>query len=44
MGELPAIPLYIANYREVLSGQGMLQAFVDTLLIADPSTLIPMLA
>ena len=31
----------LANYQEVLSGQGMLQAFVNTLLIAVPSTLIP---
>ena len=32
----------LANYQEVLSGQGMLQAFVNTLLIAVPSTLIPL--
>jgi len=32
----------LANYAEVLSGQGMLQAFVNTLLIAVPSTLIPL--
>ena len=32
----------LANYAEVLSGQGMLQAFVNTLLIAIPSTLIPL--
>src|SRR5688572_14964376 len=31
----------LSNYSEVLSGQGMLQAFVNTLLIAVPSTLIP---
>jgi alpha-glucoside transport system permease protein len=31
----------LANYQEVLSGQGMLQAFINTLLIAVPSTLIP---
>ncbi|MDF2733849.1 MAG: Binding-protein-dependent transport system inner rane component [Chloroflexota bacterium] len=31
----------LANYSEVLSGQGMLQAFINTLLIAVPSTLIP---
>ncbi len=31
----------LSNYQEVLSGQGMLQAFVNTLLIAVPSTLIP---
>ena len=32
----------LANYAEVLSGQGMLQAFINTLLIAVPSTLIPL--
>ncbi len=32
----------LSNYTEVLSGQGMLQAFVNTLLIAVPSTLIPL--
>jgi alpha-glucoside transport system permease protein len=32
----------LSNYAEVLSGQGMLQAFVNTLLIAIPSTLIPL--
>jgi alpha-glucoside transport system permease protein len=32
----------LSNYAEVLSGQGMLQAFVNTLLIAVPSTLIPL--
>ena len=31
----------LSNYQEVLSGQGMLQAFINTLLIAVPSTLIP---
>jgi len=31
----------LSNYSEVLSGQGMLQAFINTLLIAVPSTLIP---
>src|SRR4026208_344944 len=30
------------NYGEVLSGQGMLQAFINTFLIAVPSTLIPL--
>jgi len=33
----------LANYAEVLSGQGMLQAFVNTLLIAVPSTLLPLI-
>ena len=32
----------LSNYAEVLSGQGMLQAFINTLLIAVPSTLIPL--
>jgi alpha-glucoside transport system permease protein len=32
----------ISNYAEVLSGQGMLQAFLNTILIAVPSTLIPL--
>jgi alpha-glucoside transport system permease protein len=32
----------LANYAEVLSGQGMLQAFINTLLIAVPSTIIPL--
>ncbi|HUP54187.1 MAG TPA: carbohydrate ABC transporter permease [Methylomirabilota bacterium] len=32
----------LANYSEVLSGQGMLQAFINTLLIAVPSTIIPL--
>jgi alpha-glucoside transport system permease protein len=32
----------LANYSEVLSGQGMLQAFLNTFLIAVPSTLIPL--
>ncbi len=32
----------LANYSEVLSGQGMLQSFINTLLIAVPSTLIPL--
>ena len=32
----------LSNYAEVLSGQGMLQAFVNTLLIAVPSTIIPL--
>jgi alpha-glucoside transport system permease protein len=32
----------LANYNEVLSGQGMLQAFINTLLIAVPSTIIPL--
>jgi alpha-glucoside transport system permease protein len=32
----------ISNYAEVLSGQGMLQAFINTILIAVPSTLIPL--
>jgi alpha-glucoside transport system permease protein len=32
----------LSNYAEVLSGQGMLQAFVNTFLIAVPSTLIPL--
>jgi alpha-glucoside transport system permease protein len=32
----------LANYGEVLSGQGMLQAFINTFLIAVPSTLIPL--
>ena len=32
----------LANYGEVLSGQGMLQAFVNTFLIAVPSTIIPL--
>ena len=31
----------LSNYQEVLSGQGMLQAFINTLMIAVPSTLIP---
>ena len=30
------------NYQEVLSAQGMLEAFVNTLMIAVPSTLIPL--
>ena len=32
----------LANYEEVLSGQGMLEAFINTFLIAVPSTLIPL--
>ena len=32
----------LSNYSEVLSGQGMLQAFFNTFLIAVPSTLIPL--
>jgi alpha-glucoside transport system permease protein len=32
----------LANYSEVLSGQGMLQAFINTLMIAVPSTIIPL--
>ncbi len=32
----------IANYEEVLTSQGMLEAFVNTFLIAVPSTLIPL--
>jgi alpha-glucoside transport system permease protein len=32
----------LSNYAEVLSGQGMLQAFINTLLIAVPSTIIPL--
>ena len=32
----------LANYSEVLSGQGMLQAFLNTVLIAVPSTIIPL--
>jgi len=32
----------LSNYAEVLSGQGMLQAFLNTLLIAVPSTIIPL--
>ncbi len=32
----------LANYEEVLRGQGMLEAFINTFLIAVPSTLIPL--
>jgi len=32
----------LSNYAEVLSGQGMLQAFLNTILIAVPSTIIPL--
>ena len=32
----------LANYQEVLTSQGMLEAFVNTFLIAVPSTLIPL--
>jgi alpha-glucoside transport system permease protein len=32
----------LANYQEVLTSQGMLDAFVNTFLIAVPSTLIPL--
>ena len=32
----------LSNYGEVLSGQGMLQAFLNTLMIAVPSTIIPL--
>jgi alpha-glucoside transport system permease protein len=32
----------LENYQQVLSSQGMLQAFINTLLIAVPSTLIPL--
>jgi alpha-glucoside transport system permease protein len=32
----------LENYKEVLTAQGMLEAFVNTLLIAVPSTLIPL--
>ncbi len=32
----------LSNYSEVLSGQGMLQAFLNTFMIAVPSTLIPL--
>ena len=32
----------LENYSEVLSGQGMLQSFINTFLIAVPSTLIPL--
>ncbi len=35
--------LTLENYRQVLEAQGMLQAFVNTLLIAVPSTLLPLL-
>ena len=33
----------IDNYRQVLEAQGMLQAFVNTVFIAVPSTLLPLL-
>ena len=42
VGELPQFRYTLANYAEVLSGQGMLRAFINTLLIAVPSTLIPL--
>ena len=32
----------LSNYSEVLSGQGMLQAFLNTFMIAVPSTIIPL--
>jgi alpha-glucoside transport system permease protein len=32
----------LANYQEVLTSQGMLEAFINTFLIAVPSTLIPL--
>ena len=32
----------LANYEEVLASQGMLEAFVNTFMIAIPSTLIPL--
>jgi alpha-glucoside transport system permease protein len=32
----------LENYQEVLTSQGMLEAFVNTMLIAVPSTLIPL--
>src|SRR5918998_2467548 len=31
----------LANYQEVLGSQGMLDAFVNTVIIAVPSTIIP---
>ncbi len=34
--------LTIENYRQVLEAQGMLQAFLNTLVIAVPSTLLPL--
>ena len=33
----------LANYAEVLSSQGMLEAFFNTLIVAIPSTIIPLL-
>ncbi len=32
----------LANYQEVLTSQGMLEAFINTFMIAVPSTLIPL--
>lgn len=34
--------LTLENYRQVLEAQGMLQAFVNTVLIAVPSTVLPL--
>ena len=42
VGELPQFRYTLENYQEVLTSQGMLEAFVNTMLIAVPSTLIPL--
>jgi len=36
------LTLTIENYRQVLEAQGMFQAFVNTVIIAVPSTLLPL--
>ena len=39
--DITQLHLTIDNYRQVLEAQGMLQAFVNTIFIAVPSTLLP---
>jgi alpha-glucoside transport system permease protein len=39
--DIAQLHLTIDNYRQVLEAQGMLQAFLNTIFIAVPSTLIP---
>jgi alpha-glucoside transport system permease protein len=40
--EISNLHLTLENYRQVLEAQGMLQAFLNTVFIAVPSTLLPL--
>src|SRR5438132_4971975 len=40
--DIVQLHLTLDNYRQVLEAQGMLQAFVNTVFIAVPSTLLPL--